>query len=179
MDVSIPANEYRREKRMTGRGLFPAVVMATGLLTLFHGCQTPTGEAGPGAGMKAQSPLRNSLEGSNMTMHYLEIVTNDVAALCATYERVHALSFGPEDPDLGRARVAVRPDGSLVGIRRPLAEHEQPTMRTYLEVVDIRRAVEEAEGAGAIIAYPPTRQGDRGTFAIFIQGDVEHGLWQR
>ena len=114
-----------------------------------------------------------------MDIHYLEIVTNDVDALCATYEHVHGLSFGPEDPDLGQARVAVRPDGSLVGIRRPLAEHEQPTMRTYLEVVDIQRAVEEAENAGAVIAYPPTRQGKRGTFAIFIHGDVEHGLWQR
>ena len=114
-----------------------------------------------------------------MTIHYLEIVSNNVDTLCATYERVHALSFGPEDPDAGQARVAVRPDGSLVGIRRPLAEHEQPTMRTYLEVVDIQKAVEEAEGAGAIIAYPPTLHGELGTFAIFIQGDVEHGLWQR
>ena len=33
----------------------------------------------------------------------------------------------------------------------------------------------KAEEAGAIIAYPPTRQGERGTFAIFIHGDVEHG----
>jgi hypothetical protein len=31
----------------------------------------------------------------------------------------------------------------------------------------------------AAIAYPPTRQGQRGTFAIVIQGDVQHGLWQR
>ena len=114
-----------------------------------------------------------------MTVHYLEIVSNDVDTLCATYERVHALSFGPVDPDLGQARVAARPGGSFVGIRRPLAEHEQPTMRTYLEVVDIQKAVEEAEEAGAIIAYPPTVHGELGTFAIFIQGGVEHGLWQR
>ena len=114
-----------------------------------------------------------------MTIHYLEIVSNDVDTLCATYERVHALSFGPEDPDLGQARVAVRPDGSLVGIRKPLAEHDGPIMRTYLEVADIQKAVEEAEGAGAIIAYPPTLHGELGTFALFIQGDVEHGLWQR
>ena len=52
-------------------------------------------------------------------------------------------------------------------------------MRTYLEVIDIQRAAEEAERAGAIIAYPPTLQGEQGTFAIFIQGEVEHGLWQR
>ena len=165
---------------MTGRGQIAVALIATGLLMSFHGCQAPTGKARPGADAKAQnSSEKTSPEDSNMTIHYLEIVSNDVDTLCATYERVHALSFGPEDPDLGQARVAVRPDGSLVGIRRPLAEHEQPTMRTYLEVVDIQKAVEEAEGAGAIIAYPPTLQGERGTFAIYIQGDVEHGLWQR
>jgi hypothetical protein len=34
-----------------------------------------------------------------------------------------------------------------------VAEHEQPIIRTYLEVEDIARAVEEAEAAGAVIAY--------------------------
>ena len=114
-----------------------------------------------------------------MATHYLEIVSDDMDALCALYERVHAVSFGAEDPDLGQARVAVLSDGSLLGIRKPLAENERPIMRTYLEVVDIEKAAAEAEGSGAIIAYPPTRQGERGTFAILIQGDVEHGLWQR
>jgi hypothetical protein len=37
----------------------------------------------------------------------------------------------------------------------------------------------EPEAAGATIAYPATRQGSQGTFAIVIQGGVEHGLWQR
>ena len=114
-----------------------------------------------------------------MAIHYLEIVTNDAEAACAAYERIHGLSFGPADPDLGQARAATQPDGSLVGIRKPLAEHEQPTMRTYLEVADIQKAVEGAEAAGAIIAYPPTQQGKQGTFAIFIHGEVQHGLWQR
>jgi predicted enzyme related to lactoylglutathione lyase len=112
-------------------------------------------------------------------IHYLEIVSNDVDAVCAVYERAHGLSFAPEDPDLGQARVAGRPDGSLLGVRKPMAGHEQPTMRTYVEVADIKRAVEQAEAAGATVAYPPTRQGERGTFAILIQGEVEHGLWQR
>ncbi len=165
---------------MTERGLIPAALIATWLLVLFCGCQSTTGEARPGADTKPEKSLSKArLEGSNTTIHYLEIVTNNVEDLCAAYERVHALSFGPEDADAGQARVAVRPDGSLVGIRRPLAEHEQPIMRIYLEVVDIRKAVEEAEKAGAIIAYPPTQHGKLGTFAIFIQGDVEHGLWQR
>lgn len=114
-----------------------------------------------------------------MTVHYLEIVSNDADALTGLYERMHGLSFGPPDADLGQARVATRADGALVGVRKPLAAHEQPILRTYLAVDDIQDAVKKAEGAGAIIAYPPTRQGQRGTFAIVIQGGVEHGLWQR
>jgi predicted enzyme related to lactoylglutathione lyase len=110
---------------------------------------------------------------------YLEIVSNDVDTLTALYQRMHDLSFGPRDPDLGHARVASQADGGLIGIRKPLAGHEQPIMRAYLAVEDIQQAVRTAEESGAMIAYPPTRQGYHGTFAIVIQGDVEHGLWQR
>jgi hypothetical protein len=64
---------------------------------------------------------------------------------------VHGLSFGPAEPEMGQARVATRSDGTRVGIRRPLAAHEQPIERTYVAVGDIGVAVKEAE----------------------------HGLWQR
>jgi predicted enzyme related to lactoylglutathione lyase len=114
-----------------------------------------------------------------MAALYLEIVGNDVDTLTGLYRRMLGLSFGPPDPDLGQARVATAADGTLVGIRRPLAAHEQPIMRTYLGVEDIEQAVRKAEAAGAAIAYPPTRQGQRGTFAIVIHGGVQHGLWQR
>lgn len=114
-----------------------------------------------------------------MTAHYLEIVSNDVDTLTGLYQRLHGLAFGPPDPDLGQARVATRADGTLVGIRKPLAAHEQPIVRIYLAVEDIEQAVAKAEEHGAMVAYPPTRQGQRGTFAIVIQGDVQHGLWQR
>ena len=116
---------------------------------------------------------------TNMRVHYVEIVCHDVAAQCAALERVHGLTFGPAVADLGQARVAEAPNGSLIGVRAPLAQHEQPIIRTYLEVEDIARAVEEAEAAGAVIAYPPTQQGDTGTWAIYILGDVQIGLWQR
>lgn len=115
---------------------------------------------------------------SKMAVHYLEIVSNDVDALAELYERMHDLSFAPPEPDLGEARVANQADGTLIGIRKPLAAHERPIMRTYVAVEDIERAVKKAEEAGATIAYPPTRQGDQGTFAIVIQGEVEHGLWE-
>ena len=114
-----------------------------------------------------------------MAVHYLEIVSNDVDTLTVLYQRMHGLSFDPPDPDLGQARVATHTNGVLVGIREPLAAHEQPITRTYLAVEDIQRAVKTAEESGATIAYPPTHQGNRGTFAIVIQGGVEHGLWQR
>lgn len=115
---------------------------------------------------------------SRMVVHYLEIVSNDVDALAGHYHNVHGLSFGAPDPDLGQARVATRADGTLVGIRKPLAAHEQPTVRAYAAVDDIHLAVKKAEDSGAAVAYPPTRQGTRGMFAIVIHGDVQHGLWQ-
>ncbi len=114
-----------------------------------------------------------------MAVHYVEIVSNDADSLTGFYQHVHGLSFGPPDADLGQARVATQADGALVGIRKPLAAHEQPIVRTYLAVEDIQHAVDKAEECGATTAYPPTRQGNRGTFAIVINGGVEHGLWQR
>ena len=116
---------------------------------------------------------------SNMQVRYLEIVCHDVAEQCAALERVHGLSFGPVMADLGGARLAEAPGGSQIGVRAPLAEHEQPIIRTYLAVDDLARAVKEAEAAGAVIAYPPTQHGDTGTWAIYILGDVQIGLWQR
>ncbi len=114
-----------------------------------------------------------------MSVRYVEIVSNDADSLVGLYSSLHDLSFDPPDPDLGQARVASQGDGTLVGIRKPLAAHEQPIMRSYLEVTDIQSAVKRAEERGAVVAYPPTQQGRRGIFAIVIYGEVQHGLWQR
>lgn len=116
---------------------------------------------------------------SSSRIHYLEIVCRDVSAQCAALERIHGLTFGPAVADLGQARVTEASDGCLIGVRAPLAEHEQPIMRTYVEVEDIVRALQEAEAAGAVVAYPPTQQGDTGIWAIYFLGDVQFGLWQR
>jgi predicted enzyme related to lactoylglutathione lyase len=117
--------------------------------------------------------------GARAATHFTEIVSADADALCALYGRLHGLTFGAPDPDLGQARVAVRGDGTLLGIRKPLAAHEGPIVRTYVAVADIQQAVKEAEALGATVAYPPTLQGQRGTFAILLAGGVQHGLWQR
>lgn len=114
-----------------------------------------------------------------MTVKYLEIVTEDVDSAVALYERMHGLHFGAPDADLGHARAAQAPGGTLVGIRKPLAAHEQPTVRAYVVVQDIVAATKAAEEEGATIAYPPTRQGGHGSFAIVIRDGVEHGLWQQ
>ena len=104
-----------------------------------------------------------------MAVRYLEIVSNDVDTLTALYQRMHGLAFGPPDADLGRACVATRTDGTLVGIRKPLAAHEQPIMRTYLAVENIQQAVKKAEDSGAIIegfdSLSTKRESNRGSRA--------------
>lgn len=147
------------KKRIRWNAVMPAA------LVLFASC------LGPGAS--------NQESRSDMGIHYMEIVSRDVAAQCATMEQVHGLSFGSPVADLGQARVAEASDGSLIGVRAPMAAHEQPIIRTYLEVEDIAGAVEKAAAAGAVIAYPPTQQGDTGTWAIYILDDVQVGLWQQ
>ena len=114
-----------------------------------------------------------------MQAHYVEIVAKSVDRQCKALEQVHGLSFGPEDQDLGRAKVAKTANGVMIGVRAPLAEHEQPIVRIYYVVDDITNAVKAAESAGAVIAYPPTKQGETGTWAIYILDGIQYGLWQR
>ena len=125
------------------------------------------------------APSLPAEEPSAPSVHYVEIVCADVDSHVRMLEESLGLSFGPSVADLGNARTATRPDGSLVGVRAPLAEHETPIVRSYAAVNDIKAAVKRAEAAGAIVAYPPTTQGDTGTWAICILGDVQHGFWQR
>jgi len=113
-----------------------------------------------------------------MKVHYLEFVCPDVDAQCAVLEASLGLTFGSPVPDLGKARVAEGPDGTQVGVRAPLADHEEPVVRPYMAVDDIEQAVSEAESKGAVVAYPPTQQGDTGTWAIYMMGGVQIGLWQ-
>lgn len=113
-----------------------------------------------------------------MNVHYLEIVTEDVDGICAMYEEMHGVSFGQKEAELGHARVAKLPNGNLVGVRAPLADHETPITRAYVAVDDIEVATKRAAERGAVVAYPPTKQGTWGTFAIVIHAGVQHGLWQ-
>ena len=113
-----------------------------------------------------------------MRIHYLEIVTPDVDAVCAAYAAFYVVKFGPPVAGLGNARTAALPDGGLVGVRAPMRETEEPVVRPYWLVDDIEKAVTAAVKAGAEVAHPPLEIPGYGTFAIFIQGGIHHGLWQ-
>ena len=113
-----------------------------------------------------------------MPIQYLEVVTEEVDAVCAAYGAATGLEFGEPDPGLGNARTASLPGGGLVGVRAPLREDEEPVVRPYWLVDDIQAALAAAAGAGGVIALPPMKLPGHGSCAIYIQGGVDHGLWQ-
>ncbi len=114
-----------------------------------------------------------------MALGYLEFVTTDPDAVCATYARIHDVTFSEPVPGLGNARVAVLPGGGRLGVRGPLRPDETPVVRPYLLVDDVAAAVAAAGEAGAEIAVAATEIPGQGTFGIFIQAGIESGLWQR
>ena len=125
-------------------------------------------------------PAGNMQETTEETMlvQYLEIVTPDAEATCAALEQQHGVSFGETVAEFGNARTAALENGGRIGVRAPMAEHEEPVVRPYVLVDDIESAVTAAEAAGAQIAMPPTEIPGHGRFAIYILGGIQHGLWQ-
>ena len=113
-----------------------------------------------------------------MKVQYLEIVTKDVDGVCAAYAAALGLEFGGPDPGLGGARTASMAGGGLVGVRGPLRSNEEPVVRPYWLVEDIEAALAAAVQAGGVVAHPPMLIPGHGTFAIYLQGGNDHGLWQ-
>ena len=113
-----------------------------------------------------------------MQIHYLEIVTKEVDAVCAAYALANGVQFREPDTALGNARTALLSGGGLVGVRAPMHESEEPVVRPYWLVDDIEAAFAVAVEAGGAIAHPPMEIPGHGTFAIYIQGGIHHGLWQ-
>jgi predicted enzyme related to lactoylglutathione lyase len=113
-----------------------------------------------------------------MKIHYLEIVTREVDAVCAAYGAANRAQFGAPVAGLGNARTAPLPGGGLVGVRAPMHESEEPVVRPYWLVDDIEAALAAAVQTGAQVAHPPLEIPGHGTFAIYIQGAIHHGLWQ-
>jgi len=113
-----------------------------------------------------------------MKVHYLEIVTETVDDVCATYAAVNGVEFGDPDTRLGNARTASLPGGGMVGVRAPMHETEEPVVRPYWLVDDIDAAFTSALKAGAEEAHPPMEIPGLGHFAIFVHGGIQHGVWQ-
>lgn len=114
-----------------------------------------------------------------MRIEYLEIVTPEVEATCALYERLHGVTFGAAVAALGNARTAALASGGRIGVRAPLHPSEAPVVRPYLLVDDVDAATAAAAAAGAEVAHPPFDLPGQGRFAILVKGAVQHGLWQR
>jgi len=113
-----------------------------------------------------------------MQVHYLEIVTPDVDAVCAAFEKLYGVSFGAPEAVLGNARTAALAGGGRVGVRAPMHETEAPVVRPYVLVDDIDAAVRAAADAGAEIALPLMEIPGHGKIAIYFLGGVQQGLWQ-
>ena len=113
-----------------------------------------------------------------MQLHYLEIVTPEVDATCASYAQLHGVTFGAPEPGLGNARTATLANGGMIGVRAPMHETETPVVRPYMLVDDIEAAAQAATAAGGEIAHPPMELPGHGKFAIYIQGGIHHALWQ-
>jgi len=113
-----------------------------------------------------------------MRIQYLEIVTPEMNETCEALAQAHGVKFSDPVPELGNARTADLKDGGRIGVRAPMRDSEKPVVRPYVLVSDIEAAVKAAEKAGAQIAMPPMKLPGQGTFAIYILGGIEHGLWQ-
>jgi predicted enzyme related to lactoylglutathione lyase len=113
-----------------------------------------------------------------MKVQYLEIVTREVDAVCAAYATALGLRFGEPDASLGGARTATLAGGGLVGVRAPLRTTEDPVVRPYWLVPDIEIALVAVVRAGGKVAHPPLELPGHGTFAIYLLGGNDHGLWQ-
>ena len=111
-------------------------------------------------------------------VQYLEIVTPEVDATCLVLEAERDVRFGEPEADLGNARTAKLVGGGMIGVRAPMHGGDGPVVRPYLLVDDIEASVEAALAEGAQLAHPPLEIAGRGTFAIYILGGIEHGLWQ-
>jgi len=113
-----------------------------------------------------------------MQIEYLEIVTPEVDATCRALGRAHGIIFGDPVPLLGNARTADLRDGGRIGVRAPMRDTEDPVIRPYILVEDIDAALASARESGAEIAMGATEIPGQGTFAIYVLGGIQHGLWE-
>lgn len=121
---------------------------------------------------------RPQVKADAIKLQYVEIVTPSVDETCKALADVQGVTFREPIAELGNARTADLSDGGRIGVRAPMRDTEQPVVRLYILVDDIRAAVQAAEKAGATVAIPPMKIPGQGTFSIYTLGGIEHGLWQ-
>jgi len=115
---------------------------------------------------------------NTMQLHYLEIVTPEVDATCATYSELHGVAFSDPEPELGNSRTASLEGGGMIGVRAPMHEAEEPTIRPYILVDDIETAARAVTETGGELMVPPMEIPGRGRIAIYSQGGVQHAFWE-
>ncbi|MCW3817908.1 hypothetical protein ONA91_26000 [Micromonospora sp. DR5-3] len=113
-----------------------------------------------------------------MQIRYLEIVTKEVDVVCATYAAANGVQFGEPGSGLGNHGRPKCREAGWWGYG-PLRETEEPVVRPYWLVDDIKAAVAAVVEAGGEIAVEPLEVPGHGTFAINLQGGNDHGFWQR
>ncbi len=161
-----------------------ALAIPTGFLGFVPGCTSGTSNAPENAQPDTKESQTGEVDpnkpagGAPMKVQYLEIVTSEADALCAQYSKVHGMTFSEPEANLGGARTAEIAGGGLIGIRGPMRPDEDPVIRPYVLVEDIKASVADAVEAGAALALPPMEIPGHGTCAITIQGGIECGLWQ-
>ncbi|MEM8929991.1 MAG: hydroxylase [Acidobacteriota bacterium] len=106
------------------------------------------------------------------------MVTPAVDETCEILGKTHGVTFGEPIPELGNGRTTELVGGGRISVRAPMRATENPVVRPYLLVDDIAAAVQVAVDGGAQVALPPTPIPGQGTFAIYILGGIQHGLWQ-
>ena len=108
------------------------------------GCQQLESESeGRVEDKDSAQPVTKSEQGSSyetdmakVKVQYLEMVTPEMDALIAQYEKTHGVEFSEPNAAFGGART-INLDGGLLGVRKPLRESETPVIRPYMLVDDI------------------------------------------
>ena len=148
-------------------------------LSCVRGQDSATGVGNRSAETLPNKNAQDTDNGDAMRIHYVEIVTKDVETICTLYSKLHGVTFGDADQNLGGARTArLASGGGMLGVRAPMHDGERPVVRPYILVDDVEATVAAAAKFGADIAVPPMNLPGHGTCAIIVQGGIESGLWQ-
>lgn len=170
----------RRSILLSSLGLLAPAGLATSLI----GCNQsgvvvsdPPDPAAVDTNSKDEQSNQSNAKNS-MKIHYLEIVTPDVEAICSQYASLQGISFSDPNVHLGGARTATLDNGGTLGVRAPMHDQETPVVRPYVLVEDIKAAVTSAVEAGAKVIVPPMEIPNFGMCAIVVLGGIECGFWQ-